>query len=429
MEDKYRVLIKECADYSDIEKIRRIVAQGIESLEARPHGNVILKYNMVFAHRRYARFSYTHPNFLEALIDVLAEIPGVSRIILAERTSIYVPTRYHFAQAGYSFLAKKPKVEVCFFDEAELVEVPFKKGTLHKSLLLPKPLVEADYKVYAPKLKHHVSTRLTCALKLNIGICDTRERLAFHDWRLEEKIADLYEPGHPDLVVVDAVQAGQQSEITSKPLDLGIIMMGTSGVAVDSVAARIIGFDPDEIEHLKIARSRGWEPTTDDKIEIDTEIPMEEILDRTKHFDYKFSDLTRLDTPVRFHLGNYPDGSDLCHGGCMNMIKSALGVLEANSPGSLKRARPVAVVIGEYDGDVDGKGLPILFIGDCTKVRGEVRGKTRRIRGCPVAIPKFMTPACWYFRVPTPYMDPVAIYGYPFHLAVSYVKKFLNRSL
>jgi len=429
MDRKHKVIIRRCPDYDDPDRLRGIITEGIEELGAKPFGKVLLKYNMVFAHRKYGRFPYTHPKVLEAIVDVLSGMPDVEKVILGERTGVYMPTRYHFKVAGYEFLRKKPKVEVCFFDEDKLAKVSLEKGSFHKHLRFSRTLLKADYKVYAPKLKHHVSTRLTCALKLNMGICDQKERLHGHDYHLEEKIADLYEIGHPDLVIVDAVDIGQQNEIVPKPLRLGAIMMGTSGVAIDSVGARIIGFEPDEIEHLRIARSRGWEPVTDDRIEIKSEIPWGEIKEKTKDFDYTYSDLSKIDTPLRFYLGNHPGGNQPCWGGCINMLKGALATFEAHKRNSLKRSRPLAMVVAEYEGDVDGQGYPIILIGDCTKIRGKVKGKTVRIRGCPVAIPIFAIFAPYYMRIHSPFLERnrAQIFGAPYQIAVSYFHKFFNR--
>jgi len=300
---------------------------------------------------------------------------------------------------------------------------------LHKSFKLARPLVEADYKLWAPKLKHHASTRLTHALKLNIGILNAQERLSGHDWRLEEKIADLYEAGCPDLVVSDAILVGQQGELVPKPRHLGAIIMGTSGVAMDSVGARLLGFKPDEIQHLRIARSRGWEPVSDDDIEIVSDVPWEKLIERTKNFDRTFHDAREVDTPVRVFIGPRPDGPEVCHGGCHNMIKTALAIMEAYSPGSLKKARPIAVVIGEYEGDVDGQGRPVLLVGDCSKVKGKLTGKTRRVGGCPVVVPVFMNYGSFYFKVPNPYLDPVALASFPYHLARCWYAKVKNRGL
>jgi len=326
-------------------------------------------------------------------------------------------------------LSRKPKVKFCFFDEDVLIEVPFKKGTVHKSLRLPRTFVESDYKVYAPKLKHHMTSKLTCAIKLNIGICDQKERLQGHDYHLEEKIADLYEVGYPNFVVVDAVTIGQQCEMVAKPLSFGVIMMGTSGVAIDSVAARLMGFASDEIDHLMIARSRGWEPVSDDDIDIESDVPLAELREKTRNLDRKFSNLLELDTPLRLHLGNYPGGNDICHGGCVNMLKGALAVFEGYKPGGIKQARDTAIVIGEYEGDVDGHGHTILLIGNCTKIKGKVTGKTKRIKGCPVGIPYFSAFGPFYCKLPNVYMDLNYIFKFPYHYVVSSVVRFFNRTL
>ncbi len=427
MKEKYKVIIRSCESYNDSGRIRGIVKEGMEELGAKPHGKVLLKPNLIFAHYRYGQHGFTNPGVIASIIDVVAALPDVEKITIGERTGVGIPTRGVFNMAGYGPLRKKPKVEVSFFDEDALVEFEFKKGTFHKSLKMPRALVEADYKLYAPKLKHHVSTRLTCALKLNIGICDSRQRLPGHDWRLEEKIADLYEPGHPDLVVVDGIEGCQQNEVVPKPLHVGIIMMGTSSVAIDSVAARIMGFEPDEIRHLKMVRERGWEPVSDDDIEIKTEVPFEELKERTKNLDRTFHDPRELDIPLRFYFGNYPGGNEICDTGCINMIKTCLAVMEAYSPGCLEKARPVAVVIGEYDGDVDGQGHPIVMVGDCTRINGKANGKVRHIKGCPVFVPDFMIPAPSIFDVPNPYNDFKAMYKMPYYAAIQVAKKIITR--
>lgn len=428
MAEKHPVLIRQCEDYENLEKMRKIVRAGIKTLKVQPRGKVLLKPNLIFAHPRYGRYGFTNPRLVEAVIDVLGEMPEVTKITIGERTAVTVPTRMSFFEAGYGPLLKKPKVEVCFFDEAEQVMVPVKKGTVHRSLRIARALAEADFKLWMPKLKAHVSSKLTCAMKLNIGILDSKDRLNGHDFRLEEKIADLYEIGHPDLVVCDAIYVGQQAELVPKPLPVGIIMMGLKGLAVDVIGAKIIGLDPMEVGHIRIARERGWPPITDDEIALDTEVPWEEILDKTKNFDRSYSDPRELDTPLRFFLGPYPGGTEICQTGCTNMLKTVLSILEAYTPGSLKQARPVAVVIGEFDGDVDGQGHPILMLGDCAKIKGRVIGKTKKFRGCPLLVPTFMAPAAFYFGTPNPYFD-LAAWKYPLYLAQSYINKFRNRGL
>ena len=111
------------------------------------------------------------------------------------------------------------------------------------------------------------------------------------------------------------------------------------------------------------------------------------------------------------------------------MLKGALAGFEAAHAGSAKKAKPVALVIGEYDGDVDGLGHPILLVGNCSKVTGKIKGKTRRIPGCPVGIPVFTLLAPYYLKIPSPLLaeDPKELYKFPLYTGISYIHKFINR--
>ncbi len=107
----------------------------------------------------------------------------------------------------------------------------------------------------------------------------------------------------------------------------------------------------------------------------------------------------------------------------------AARVLRARSRSAVKQARDTAIVIGECQSDVDGHGHTILLIGDCAQIKGEARGKTRRIKGCPVAIPVFVMTASHYCKMPSVYVDRDYVVKYPYHFAVSFANKFINRVL
>ena len=144
MPEKYKVIIRKCDDYDNLDQIRGIIREGIQELGEKPRGKVLLKPNLIFAHSRYGRYGFTEPRIIESIIDVLAAMPEVEKITIGERTAVTVPTRYSFYGAGYGYLEKKPKVEICFFEEAELVEVPLTKGTLHHSVKLARAGTSKD---------------------------------------------------------------------------------------------------------------------------------------------------------------------------------------------------------------------------------------------------------------------------------------------
>ena len=426
---KETVIIRRCESYSDPDRIRTIVREGIEKLGVRPRGRVLVKPNVVFAHRRYATHSYTHPSVLEGIFGAVREADGVDSIALGERCAVTVPTRQAFADAGYPDMLRRCGVKPIYFDEAPKRTVHLARGTVHRSLKFAAPLLDADFKIWAPKLKNHVSSLMTCALKLNIGICDSKERLHHHDYLLEEKIADLLEVGNPDLIVVDAVIGGERNELVPNPVPIGALIMGTNAVAVDAVCARVLGLEPDQIRHLMIAHERGWGPVSLDEIDLDAEVSLEALQEKTRNLDRSYNDLRTMDLPVHLHIGNHPGGDEPCHTGCVNMLKAVFAILEANEPGCTKKMRPFSIVCGEYDGDVHGNGERVVVVGDCTKVAGEITGPVTHVKGCPVPVPYFMLYACHYGKAPSPYLDGHAAAAMSLSVPTSLLAKFANRHL
>jgi len=425
---KEKVIIRKCDSYEDVSKIEGIIREGMEALNIKPHGKVLMKPNVVFAHRRYATHTYTDRAVLEAMFRILQNRPEIKSLTLGERCAVTIPTRYLFHENGYTKLAKKYGVKCVYFDEDRKKKVYLKHGTVHHALKFPATVVDADYKIYLPKLKNHASTKLTCALKLNIGICDSPQRLLHHDYLLEEKIADLYEVGKPDFIVVDGIVGGQKNELVPEPLFIGAIVMGTNSIAVDAICARIISLEPEDIKHLMIAHGRGFGPVRLEDIDLDTDISLDVLRERTKNLDRSYNDLRTMGLPVQLHLGNYPNGDDLCHTGCTNMLKTVFAIMEAYHPGNIANLRPFHIVIGEYKGDVISKDEVVILVGDCTKVFGKLEGKKIvRIKGCPVPVPYFMIYACHYGKVKSPYFDPLAMYGLPYYAVASQLSKMARK--
>lgn len=423
-----KVIIRRCDSYDDVSKIEAIIREGMEALGVKPHGNVLMKPNVVFAHKRYATHTYTNLAILEAMFKILQNRPEIKSLMLGERCAVTIPTRYLFHENGYTKLAKKYGVKCVYFDEDKKKKVYLKHGTVHHALKFPATVVDADYKIWMPKLKNHASTKLTCTLKLNIGICDSKERLTHHDYLLEEKIADLLEVGNPDFIVVDAIYGGQKNELVPEPIFIGAIVMGTNAVAVDAICARIISLEPEDVKHLMIAHKRGYGPVSLDDIELDTDISLDVLRERTKNLDRSYNDLKTMGLPVHLYIGNHPHGDDICHTGCPNMLKTVFAIMEAANPGSIAKLKPFSIVIGEYKGDIIAKDEVVTIVGDCTKIDGKIEAKKIvRIKGCPVPVPYFMIYACHYGKVKSPYLDPAAMFGLPYFVIASTISKTIKR--
>jgi uncharacterized protein (DUF362 family) len=127
-----------------------------------------------------------------------------------------------------------------------------------------KLVAEADKIISVPVMKIH-GTRITVSIKNNIGI-GAGSRYGWsksgldHDPAVIDKvIVDLATVAGIDYIVVDAITALEKAyqPNNGSPLYRNMIIAGHDTVAVDTVAARLMGFNPDDISHVTMAALTG----------------------------------------------------------------------------------------------------------------------------------------------------------------------------
>ena len=415
---KRKVIIRRCDEYRE-DLLRGIIREGMEELGARPRGRILIKPNVVTANTEYIHHSYTQPLVVESMVGVLRDmIPG-AEITVGESGGIGIPTRLFFRDSGFRKMAGRIGVPLVDFNEEAVETITLKKAKWHKTMLAAKSLYEAEYKIWMPKLKFHIVTQITNALKLNIGILTHRERFLYHDDRLNEKVVDLLEPGYPDLIVTDAVTCGRGFESSPYPFHLGAILMATDPIASDVVAAHILGYKPAEVLHLVEAHERGYGDITLSSVDVTGDVSIDELSRVTRGMHSPFQNLQELETPLRFYEGTNRDTGRICFGGCICSIKGGLGTAEKKYPGTLAAAKDAAIVMGFYRGDVIHPGGTVALIGDCAGVEGRCEAKkTIRIGGCPVKVKDLMLFLLPRIKVKSPAFDPVNMVKLIYHSVV-----------
>ena len=320
---------------------------------------------------------------LQALIDV--DDGQMRRLAVGERCGITVPTRYALKNAGYYGLKKAiPQLRFHHFDEEAQVEIPLSHpDRLRDSFFTPRPIAEADFFVNCPKFKAHPWTTVTFAMKNYIGIQDDRHRLIDHDHQLNAKVADLQYIVQPQFIAIDAITAGEGRMLTPVPFDLGLVIMGNNQVAFDAVCCHIIGQDPLEVEHIRLAYERGFGPIRLDDIEISGDVDLEAAQIKAEGFE---KGLIRVedyfaDTNIRAYGGRPPSAThDYCWGGCPGALEEAIEVLRVFDAGCDDKIPPLHIVFGAVDTPIDAKpGEKVVFMGDCASYSGEIAGRPVQI--------------------------------------------------
>jgi uncharacterized protein (DUF362 family) len=117
--------------------------------------------------------------------------------------------------------------------------------------MIPQIIKNADLRINIPKMKYMGLTKISCALKNIYGCNPYPKKFEYHS-RLNETIVALNKIMRFDLCILDGlIVSGSQ---VSK---LGLVMASQDSVAMDTVAAIIMGVNPKSVDHIILAEKEG----------------------------------------------------------------------------------------------------------------------------------------------------------------------------
>ncbi len=220
-------------------------------------GSVTIKLNMCFF-RPFETGATTDPRVLEALIQYLRTLAKNLDIALVESDATSARADLLFKWLGFNDMAQRLGVRTVNLSNDKRIKVPLPETCHLKALWMPKTLLDADYNISLAKLKTHGLTRITCALKNQFGSIPYRGKSKWHPV-LDKVIADANVATRADFSIVDGIIAmeGVDGPDMGKPRVTNLMVGGQDPVAVDSVCASIMGFNPNSIGHIREAEKRG----------------------------------------------------------------------------------------------------------------------------------------------------------------------------
>lgn len=193
----------------------------------------------------------THPLILECIVrSLLAE--GLELTIADSPGSIKSDNFNEFLdiceETGVMDIIRRyPSVQLVFVNEG------IRKGRF----VLYKDLREYDKIVNVAKLKTHILTYFSGAVKNIFGLVPGRHKLDYHARypnRIDfsKFIADLYNYVNPSYNIIDGI-IGMEGNGPSRgnPKYAGLLLGSTNGFAIDAVAMRLVGLDTSKCLYLK----------------------------------------------------------------------------------------------------------------------------------------------------------------------------------
>ncbi len=306
MDSKPMVSISGCQDY-DIDRVRLAVGDAVSSLGGmerfvKPGEKVLIKVNLLFPSKPEEAVT-THPSVVKAVIE-LVEKAGGKAIVGDSPGLTFTEARLEksYRKCGMYEAIEGTKAELNWNIGTMMVDNP--NGHIMKSLELVQVLDEVDKVIALPKPKTHSFTTYTGATKVLFGLMPGLVKAAYHsklpDVRdFTDMLLDIQEYVKADLFIMDAV-VGMDGKGPSggDPVKVGAIIASADPLAMDIVACRMVGIDPETVPTISNAVSRNL--TTGKIADIDI------VGASQKEFPYvKFRPAIRKGLPVPKFLMRY----------------------------------------------------------------------------------------------------------------------------
>lgn len=217
---------------------------------------VVVKPNLITDNPEYiARGANTSIPVLEALLGLLADC-GCSVTVGESEVGTTVQGRRLAQTVRYMHLdAVCQRYGATFANFTEDRKVPVPVNGLHfRSFELSYRQAEADLVVTIPKIKTHKYATMTSSLKNMYGMIPEGRRVIYHRW-LSQAIVDINSVFKGRLVtLVDGMITMEgNGPVYGDSIAMNMVLASQDLVAADTICARLIGLDPNAIEHLRLA--------------------------------------------------------------------------------------------------------------------------------------------------------------------------------
>ena len=299
-------------------------------------------------------------------------------VSVAEGSPLNLDATSQFEESGMREMVESVGGNVIDLDRGDHIKVKIAENL---DIEVGKPILDTDNLINMPVMKTHTMTRLTLGLKNLKGTIAKTSKRTMHRGNLEQSIALLCKAVRPKLTIVDGLvgMEGLGPAVFGKPIKPGLLIAGTDPVSVDAVTATIMGHDPKEIEHIRIAWELGLGEIELDKIEI-RGIPIDEARHPFEPAQLGSQNVVNMlgMNGIGFFSWTPGDiGSE-----CSVCINTMLIALTAFHDDLASIQRPLDIVIGPSN-IPDEIGDNVLLYGDC-----QARNKNGGVwlPGCPPSL-------------------------------------------
>ncbi len=270
MSSRTRVAVVKCPSYSDdlAAAVDGLFAElgGIDAF-VRPGQSILLKPNLLTS-RTPEQAVTTHPELVRTLVRAVRG-RGAEPVV-ADSPNNVTKIEKVWERTGFAAMCEEEGVPLLNLEKAGS-----KRFTIRGiSFSIAQPVLDADLVINVPKVKTHVLTIFTGAVKNLYGTVPGFQKTSLHKSYPTPKdfgrlIATVYGAVRPQLSVADGI-VGHEGDGPSggRPVKLGFLAASADGVALDIVLCRLLGIDARAVPYFRELRRARTGETDFGRIEV-----------------------------------------------------------------------------------------------------------------------------------------------------------------
>ena len=267
-----RVSLAKCRDYSDPARLEAAIDTLLSGLgdtkELVGRGcSVFLKPNLL-TDDEPERAVTTHPEVIRALIRWVRKRGGIPSV--GDSPANVTKTDSVWERTGMLAVCQEESVPLVNLEKAGSQR--FEVGEV--SFSVARPVLETDVLISVPKVKTHMLTVFTGAVKNLYGTIPGFQKSLIHKQyprprAFSEVLVSLYAKVKPHISIADGI-VGMEGEGPSggEPIDLGFLGASRDGVALDAVLCSLLGIKQSDVPYFAGLEKAHLGETRLDNIEV-----------------------------------------------------------------------------------------------------------------------------------------------------------------
>jgi uncharacterized protein (DUF362 family) len=194
------------------------------------------------------------PWLVEAVILAIRDYAG--SIYLVESDQVVVNVENALRLTRLDEVCHRHNVTWVNMSKGRFVRIQDPQRLVLRDIHIPEILTRTEL-ITLPLLKTHNKSVVTGAIKNQWGCLDTL-RHNFHPV-LSEALVDVNTLAQPRFAVMDGtIGLEGDGPKSGRPREMNLVLASGNLAGLDATAARLMGFDPHTIEHLKLAAEHGF---------------------------------------------------------------------------------------------------------------------------------------------------------------------------